>query len=142
MCSTVPTTTPRGQLALLEIAEAYARAAADGRRPRRERHVRGVELGGARTSRRVGVRGKTGGAAVLQTAATLNMDMIGRNEEVRVGGGRRFRGLELQTAESNQNAVNIMGYSYSADSRGRGQRSQPRLRARAQASLRRQRFPT
>ena len=41
--------------------------------------------------------------------------MIGRNEEVRVGGGRRFRGLELQTAESNANALNIMGYTYSAD---------------------------
>ena len=43
------------------------------------------------------------------------MDMVGRNEEVRVGGGRRFRGLELQTAESNDNAVNILGYSYSPD---------------------------
>ena len=34
---------------------------------------------------------------------------------MRVGGGRRFRGLELQTAESNNNAVNIMGYTYSPD---------------------------
>jgi Zn-dependent M28 family amino/carboxypeptidase len=35
--------------------------------------------------------------------------MIGRNEEVPVGGGARFRGLELQTAESNRNAVNVIG---------------------------------
>ena len=42
-------------------------------------------------------------------------DMIGRNEEVPVGGGRRFRGLAVQTAESNRNAVNILGYTYSAD---------------------------
>ena len=47
------------------------------------------------------------------TVAVLNMDMIGRNEEVRRGGGRRFRGLEPQTAESNANAINILGHSYS-----------------------------
>jgi len=28
-----------------------------------------------------------------------------------VGGGPRFNGLEVQTAESNRNAVNILGYS-------------------------------
>ncbi len=41
----------------------------------------------------------------------LNMDMIGRNEEVQVGGGPRFNGLEVQTAESNANALNVMGFS-------------------------------
>ena len=45
------------------------------------------------------------------------MDMVGRNEEVPVGGGRRFNGLEIQTAESNRNSVNIMGYTYSPDLR-------------------------
>jgi Zn-dependent M28 family amino/carboxypeptidase len=44
-------------------------------------------------------------------AAVLNMDMIGRNEEVPVGGGNRFNGLEVQTAESNNNSVNMMGYA-------------------------------
>jgi Zn-dependent M28 family amino/carboxypeptidase len=44
-------------------------------------------------------------------AAVLNMDMIGRNEEVQAGGGNRFNGLEVQTAESNANAVNMMGYA-------------------------------
>ena len=29
------------------------------------------------------------------------MDMIGRNEEIPVGGGARFNGFEVQTAESN-----------------------------------------
>src|SRR3990172_7077802 len=43
------------------------------------------------------------------------MDMIGRNEEVPAGGGRRFRGLEIQTAESNRNRVNILGQTYSSD---------------------------
>jgi Zn-dependent M28 family amino/carboxypeptidase len=43
------------------------------------------------------------------------MDMIGRNEEVQAGGGRRFRGLPIQTAESNDNAINLLGYSYGTD---------------------------
>jgi Zn-dependent M28 family amino/carboxypeptidase len=42
------------------------------------------------------------------------MDMIGRNEEVPQGGGGRFRGLEVQTAESNANAVNVIGTTRSA----------------------------
>ena len=44
----------------------------------------------------------------------LNMDMIGRNEEVPEGGGRRFRGLPVQTAESNRDAINLLGCSRSA----------------------------
>jgi len=43
--------------------------------------------------------------------------MIGRNEEVQVGGGARFRGLEIQTAESNANATNIIGTVRSPDLR-------------------------
>ena len=39
------------------------------------------------------------------------MDMIGRNEEIPVGGGARFGGLEVQTAESNSNALNLMAFS-------------------------------
>lgn len=51
-----------------------------------------------------------------QTVAVLNMDMIGRNEEVPAdGGGGRFRGLEAQTAESNSNALNIIGSSRSPE---------------------------
>jgi Zn-dependent M28 family amino/carboxypeptidase len=47
--------------------------------------------------------------------AVLNMDMIGRNEEVPQNGGGRFRGLAPQTAESNSNAMNIIGTSRSPD---------------------------
>jgi Zn-dependent M28 family amino/carboxypeptidase len=46
--------------------------------------------------------------------AVLNMDMIGRDEEVPEGGGPRFRGLPVQSAESNHNAVNLLGHSRSA----------------------------
>jgi len=37
--------------------------------------------------------------------------MIGRNEEIPVGGGGRFNGLDVQTAESNANALNLMAFS-------------------------------
>jgi hypothetical protein len=103
-----------GTVGLIEIAEAYARAAEQGIRPRRsvlfaawEAEERGLLGAWAYTEHPL--------HPLEQTVAVLNMDMIGRNEEVRVGGGRRFRGLELQTAESNDNAVNIMGYTYSPD---------------------------
>jgi len=103
-----------GTVALLEIAEGYAHAAREGERPKRS------VLFAAWNSEERGLLGAWAYAEsplvpLVQTAAVLNMDMIGRNEEVRVGGGRRFRGLEIQTAESNANAVNIMGYTYSAD---------------------------
>ena len=39
------------------------------------------------------------------------------DEEVPEDGGGRFRGLEPQTAESNENAINIMGYTHSSDLR-------------------------
>jgi Zn-dependent M28 family amino/carboxypeptidase len=44
----------------------------------------------------------------------LNMDMIGRNEEVPENGGARFRGLPVQTGESNKNALTLLGWSRSS----------------------------
>jgi hypothetical protein len=100
-----------GTVALIEIADAYALAAAAGQRPRRSvlfacwgSEERGPLLGAwAYTEQPT--------FPLERTVAVLNMDMIGRNEEVQVGGGPRFNGLEVQTAESNRNAVNILGYS-------------------------------
>ncbi len=100
-----------GTVALIEIADAYAMAAAAGQRPRRSvlfacwgSEERGPLLGAwAYTEQPT--------FPLASTVAVLNMDMIGRNEEVQVGGGPRFNGLEVQTAESNRNAVNILGYS-------------------------------
>jgi Zn-dependent M28 family amino/carboxypeptidase len=99
-----------GTVALLEIAEAYALAAKDGHSPKRS------VLFAAWNSEERGLLGAWAYTeqplAPLQSiAAVLNMDMIGRNEEIPVGGGGRFAGLEVQTAESNNNALNLMAFS-------------------------------
>jgi hypothetical protein len=100
-----------GTVALIEIAEAYGLAAHANQRPRRSvlfacwgSEERGPLLGSwAYTEQPVW--------PLERTVAVLNMDMIGRNEEVPIGGGQRFNGLDVQTAESNRNAVNILGYT-------------------------------
>ena len=102
-----------GTIGMMEIAEAFALAAEKGQRPRRSvlfaawnSEERGLFGAWAYTERPL--------RPLAQTAAVLNMDMIGRNEEVPEGGTGRFRGLETQTAESNDNAVNIIGTTRSA----------------------------
>ena len=99
-----------GVVALLEIAEAYALAAKDGHRPKRSilfaswnSEERGLLGAWAYTEQPL--------APLNTIAAVLNMDMIGRNEEIPIGGGARFAGLEVQTAESNSNALNLMAFS-------------------------------
>ncbi len=99
-----------GVVALIEIAEAYALAAKDGHRPKRSvlfaawnSEERGLLGAWAYTEQPL--------APLTTIAAVLNMDMIGRNEEIPVGGGPRFAGLEVQTAESNNNALNLMAFS-------------------------------
>jgi Zn-dependent M28 family amino/carboxypeptidase len=99
-----------GTVALVEIAEAYALAAQAGQRPKRSvlfaawnSEERGLLGAWAYTEQPL--------APLATIAAVLNMDMIGRNEEIPVGGGGRFQGFEVQTADSNNNAVNLMGFS-------------------------------
>lgn len=99
-----------GTVALMEIADAYALAAQQGQRPKRS------VLFCAWNSEERGLLGAWAytehpPAPLADIAGVLNMDMIGRNEEVEVGGGGRFNGLEVQTAESNANAVNMMGFT-------------------------------
>lgn len=103
-----------GIVGLLQIAEAYAEAAEDGRRPDR------TVLFAAWDAEERGLLGAWYYTVdplfpLENTVAVLNMDMIGRNEEVPEGSGGRFRGLDVQTSESNANAVNILGQSYTAD---------------------------
>ena len=106
-----------GTVGLLEIAEAYSLAARDGRRPRRSvlflsgnAEERGLLGAWAYTEQPI--------VPLERTVAVLNMDMIGRNEEVPAGGGARFLGLEVQSAESNANALELMGYSFAPELAG------------------------
>lgn len=100
-----------GTVAVIDIAEAYALAAQAGQRPRRSilfavfgSEERGPLLGSwAYTEQPL--------RPLDKTVAVLNMDMIGRDMEVPVGGGRRFNGLPVQSAESNSNSVNLIGHS-------------------------------
>jgi Zn-dependent M28 family amino/carboxypeptidase len=111
-----------GTVGLIEIAEAYALAAKAGQRPKRSiifaawnSEERGLLGAWAYTEDPI--------VPLDRIVGVLNMDMIGRNEEVPVGGGGRFRGLELQTAESNANASNIIGTVRSPDLRAAFERA-------------------
>ena len=101
-----------GAVGVLEIAQAYALA---GRRPRRS------VLFAAWDAEERGLLGawyyaELPGWPPSKIVAVLNLDMIGRNEEVREEGAR-FRGLELQTAASNANAMNVIGMARCPDLR-------------------------
>ncbi len=105
-----------GTVGLMEIAEAFAEAARAGQRPKRS------VIFAAWNSEERGLLGawaytEDPRVPLDRIVAVLNMDMIGRNEEVPVGGGARFRGLDQQTAESNANATNIIGTARSPDLR-------------------------
>jgi hypothetical protein len=101
-----------GTVGLIEIAEAYGLAAREGSRPGRS------ILFAAFNSEE---RGLLGSWAFVERplvpldriVAVLNMDMVGRDEEVPAAGGRRFLGLPVQSAESNRNTVNLLGHSRS-----------------------------
>ncbi|MFH1572517.1 MAG: M28 family peptidase [Acidobacteriota bacterium] len=111
-----------GVVGTIQIAKAYGLAAGAGQRPRRSVIFASWEAE---------ERGLLGAWAYAEDpflprdkiAAALNMDMIGRNEEVQEGGGGRFRGLEIQTAESNRNAVNILGTVRCPDLRTESERA-------------------
>lgn len=105
-----------GTVGLLEIADAFASAAQAGQRPRRS-----IILAAWNSEER-GLLGawaytEDPGVPLDRIVAVLNMDMIGRDEEVQAGGGARFRGLDVQTAQSNHNATNIIGTVRSPDLR-------------------------
>jgi hypothetical protein len=111
-----------GTVGLVDIAEAFVLAAQAGQRPKRSiifaawnSEERGLLGAWAYTEDPI--------VPLDRIVAVLNMDMIGRNEEVQVGGGGRFRGLELQTAESNANATNIIGTVRSPDLRAAFERA-------------------
>lgn len=100
-----------GVAGIMSIAAAFARATGQDQRPGRsvlfvasDAEERGPSLGAWCYTLRPAF-------PLENTVGVFNLDMIGRNEEVPDNGGNRFSGLEPQTAESNANALNILGYS-------------------------------
>jgi hypothetical protein len=99
-----------GTIGLIEIAEAYAIAAGQGQRPRRS-----ILFASFNSEE----RGLLGSWAFVENppiplaniVAALNMDMVGRDEEVPEAGGPKFRGLPVQTAESNRSSFTLLGHS-------------------------------
>lgn len=101
-----------GPVGVLEIADAFARAAAEGRRPRR---TVVFALWNAEEKGLLGSRHYV--ASVLPAAAVvvakLNLDMVGRSEEVPEKPDPRFHGLSPTRAADNANLVHLLGYSWS-----------------------------
>jgi hypothetical protein len=99
-----------GVAAVIDIAEAYVLASADGARSKRSLIFASWDAE---------ERGLLGAWAYAEhplrpldkTVAVLNLDMIGRDEEVLPGEDWRFAGLEVQGAEANRNSLNILGLS-------------------------------
>jgi hypothetical protein len=102
-----------GTAAVLAIASAFARAAAQGTRPARaivfalwngeEKGSLGAEyyVDHPVPSRRI--------------VANVNLDMIGRDEDIPDPDDPRFRGFAKSSASQNTNVVHLLGYTYSPD---------------------------
>jgi Zn-dependent M28 family amino/carboxypeptidase len=102
-----------GTAALLAIAGAFARASARGERP--ERSVvfafwNGEEKGSLGAEYYAGKP-----VPARRVVANLNLDMIGREEEIPDPNDPRFQGFAKTAASQNTNVVHLLGYSYSPD---------------------------
>jgi hypothetical protein len=100
-----------GTAAVLEIAEAFAQSSV---KPRRSVifALWNAEEKGLLGARHYVHRPEY---ALEDTVAVLQMDMIGRNQEVTDPEDRRFTGLSAQRAEENANTLHLLGYSRSRE---------------------------
>ena len=103
-----------GTVAVVEIAEAFARAARAGQKPRRTLvfalwNAEEKGLLGSRHFVRTPVPVRT------KPVLNLNLDMIGRNEEVPDPADQRFRGLGRIDPATTGNVLHILGYSYAPE---------------------------
>jgi hypothetical protein len=102
-----------GTAAVLAAAAAFARAAAGGERPAR------AVLFALWNGEEKGSLGAEAFVASPQPArrvvANLNLDMVGRHEEVRDPGDWRFHGLPKIDAAATGNTLHVLGYSYTPE---------------------------
>jgi Peptidase family M28 len=102
-----------GTAAVLAMSAAFARAAARGERPARA--VVFALWNGEE-------KGELGAEYYVTTpmpprhvAANVNLDMVGRNEEILDPMDPRFTGFSRITAAESANVVHVLGYSYSPE---------------------------
>jgi len=102
-----------GTAAVLAIAAALERAAARGLRPART--VVFALWNGEE-------KGELGAEFYVQhpvpdrqIVANINLDMVGRDEDIPDPNNPRFRGFEKTSAARNTNVVHLLGYSYSPE---------------------------
>jgi len=102
-----------GTAAVLAAAAAFARAAADGERPAR------AVLFALWNGEEKGSLGAEAFVASPQPArrviANLNLDMVGRHEEIPDPGNWRFAGLPKVQASASVNTLHVLGYSLAPD---------------------------
>jgi hypothetical protein len=102
-----------GTAAVLAMAAAFARASQRGERPARavvfalwngeEKGSLGAEYYAAAP------------APARRVVANLNLDMIGREEEIPDPNDPRYQGFAKTAAQQNRNVLHLLGYSYSPD---------------------------
>ncbi len=102
-----------GTAAVLSAAAALARAAAAGDRP--SRAVLFALWNGEEKGSLGAERFAAAPEPERRVIANLNLDMVGRDEDIPDPSDWRFNGLPKTDAASNRNTVHLLGYSYSGD---------------------------
>jgi hypothetical protein len=103
-----------GATAVVAIAEAFAKAAESGLRPRRTVIFalwNAEEKGRGGSTYYVGHPVPASGTVVVN----VNLDHVGRNEENVDQSDPRFVGFPLMTSQQNANVLHLLGYSYCPD---------------------------
>lgn len=102
-----------GTAAVMALAAAFARAAAAGDRPARA-VVFALWNGEEKGSLGAGFYAAAPVPA-RRIVASINLDMIGRDEEIPDPGDPRYSGFAKVTAAASGNVVHLLGYTYSPD---------------------------
>jgi Zn-dependent M28 family amino/carboxypeptidase len=103
-----------GTAAVLEIAEALALAARNGNRPGRSVVV---AFWNAEEKGLLGSRYYVANVAPSagRVVANVNLDMVGRHEDIPTANDPRFGGLPARSAAATRTLVHLLGYTFSPD---------------------------